>query len=84
LLFEFGVATVKLVDVVGAAEPGLTPCLLAQCFGEPVTQLCVLADEPVDAIVCACEISDQGGSAGCWPSGRCGGWFGGFGQDHGV
>ncbi|MDI9980118.1 hypothetical protein [Rhodococcus sp. IEGM 1307] len=62
LLLECGVAAVKFLDVVGAAESGLTPCLVAEDLGEPVAKLHVLSHESIDVVVCAREISDQGGA----------------------
>ena len=84
LLFEFGVAAAEILDVVGAAESGLTPCLFAEGLGESVAQLGVFSHESVDAVECACKISDQRGAADRGSCGRRGGWFGGLGYDQGV
>ena len=39
LLLEVDDFLVQDVDVGGCAEPGFTPCLLAECFGEPLFEL---------------------------------------------
>jgi hypothetical protein len=84
LLFEFGVASAEIVDVVGAAESGLTPCLFAEGLRESVAQLGVFSHEPVDAVVRAREIGDQGGATDRGAGDRRGGRLGGLGQDQGV
>src|SRR6266568_8840590 len=38
-LFEGGVLLLELVDVVGSAEPGFPPCVLAEQAGEPAFEL---------------------------------------------
>lgn len=84
MLFEFGVAAAQILDVVGAAESALPPRLFAEGLGESVAQLGVFPHEPVDTVMRAREIGDQGGAADRGPGGRRGGWLGGLGDDQGV
>src|SRR5690349_19183900 len=46
VLLELADALVEGVDVGGCAEPGLTPGLFTECFGEPLLEL---ADAGVEA-----------------------------------
>jgi hypothetical protein len=72
------------LNVVGGAKAGLAPCLVAEGFGEPVAELGVLASEPVDALVGACEVGEQGGPADGRAGARRVGRLGGLGGDQRV
>ena len=82
LLFEVGDLLVEGVDVGGGAQPGLAPCLLAECLGEPFLEVLDSGVEPVGAFVRGEQVGLQGGSG----DGRAGavaggGWFGVGGVD---
>lgn len=63
VLFEIGDAALQGVDVVRGAEAGHPPRLVAEGFGQAVTQLSVLAGEAVCSVVGASEVGEQGGAA---------------------
>jgi hypothetical protein len=69
LLFEMADFLVQRVDVGGCAEPGFTPGLLAECFGEPFLELPGAGGEAEGAFVGGEQVRLQGragdAGAGC-------------------
>ena len=78
LLLEVDDFLVQDVDVGGRAEPGFTPCLLAECFGEPLFELPVPGVEPDGAFAGGEQVRLQGRAGDSRARGGPGGGRGGF------
>jgi hypothetical protein len=78
LLFEMADFLVERVDVGGCAEPGFTPGLLAECFGEPFLELPGAGGEAEGAFVGGEQVRLQGRAGDARAGGAAGGRRGCF------
>ena len=75
LLFQRDDVLFELVDVVGCAEPGLAPGLLAECFGQALFELLDAGSQAGGALLGVEQVGLQRCPADRRPGG-CGSWLG--------